>query len=155
MPGGVGGPPLQTAAGSNSRAARRNHMINVMMCPAHARDMKAPTTKSFLRVLLMLSLSTGPVGCFIVSGGGCRTRSTAQELRRHRCVDRPLQSNYAGSNAAAPVAVHPASRSAGVVDVGGQRRVSSWRRAGGGVDRACWRKVSLQVFVLNNRGMTL
>ncbi|CBJ28562.1 expressed unknown protein [Ectocarpus siliculosus] len=123
-----------------------------MMCPTHAREMKPPTTKCFLRILLMLSLSTGPVGCFIVSGGGGRSRSTAQRLRPNRGVDRPLQSDYAGTNAAAPMAVHPASRSAGVVDLGGQRSVSTWRRAGSGVDRACWRKKGVRLFAAEGEG---
>ncbi|CAM9524442.1 unnamed protein product [Ectocarpus sp. 8 AP-2014] len=123
-----------------------------MMCPTHAREMKPPTTKCFLRMLLLLSLSTGPVGCFIVSGGGGRTRSNAQKLRPNRGVDRPLQSDYAGTNAAAPMAVHPASRSAGVVDLGGQRSVSTWRRAGSGVDRACWRKKGVRLFAAEGEG---
>ncbi|CAM9139541.1 unnamed protein product [Ectocarpus sp. 4 AP-2014] len=121
------------------------------MCPTHAREMKSPTTKCFLRVLLMFSLSAGPVGCFIVSGGGGRTRSAAQELRPHRCVDRPLQPDYAGTNAAAPMAVHPVSRSAGVVDLGGRRSASTWRRAGSGVDRACWRK-GVRLFAVEGEG---
>lgn len=77
--------------------------------------MKKPTTRGFLRGVLLLSLSAGRVGCFIVCGAG-RPRSTAHQLRPPSsscCVDRPLQTHQ------------PQSREAGdtTMVLGGERRL--------------------------------
>lgn len=105
------------AAPSRRGAAEDTHLR-----APQGTDMKEPTTRGFLRGVLLLSLSAGRVGCFIVCGAG-RPRSTAHQLRPPSsscCVDRPLQTHQ------------PQSREAGdtTMVLGGERRLVERARSG-------------------------
>jgi len=102
-------------------------------CSPALKTMKRPMSKKpFLWGLMLLTLSAGPVGCFIVYGGS-RARSSAHSPAGRRCVNRPLLQRRPHHRSRGALEAHLLSRTAGSSAGGfdGQRRLPDRRRSAG------------------------
>lgn len=93
--------------------------------------MKTSSANGCVRGLLLISLSFGPVGCFIVgSGGSVRSSQQLHQRRSSRSVDRPLHQRHYDSGRREALVAHACGGAAGgaTMPFGTERSLATTRR---------------------------